>query len=90
MRPRHRAQMGVYFLLIEEELRSRPPRGFIVCGGATRHQVENTEELRALMLEVAVQIRAAKLQIAEPIPVQAVPGQCRPCGVREHCGQARL
>ena len=39
--PNHRAQMGVYFLLIEEELRIRPPHGFIVCGDGTRHRIDN-------------------------------------------------
>jgi CRISPR-associated exonuclease Cas4 len=90
VRPWHRAQLGVYFLLIEEELRIRPPHGFIVCGDGTRHLVENTEDLRAWVLEVADQIRAARRRIAEPIQVQPKPGQCRPCGMRGHCRQARL
>ena len=32
LRPWHRAQMGVYFLLIEDQLNVRPPHGFIVTG----------------------------------------------------------
>jgi CRISPR/Cas system-associated exonuclease Cas4 (RecB family) len=90
LRPWHRAQMGVYFLLIEEELRVRPPHGFIVCGDGTRHQIENTEELRARVIELASQIRAAKATVRQPILVNPVPGQCRPCGMRNHCKQARL
>jgi CRISPR-associated exonuclease Cas4 len=46
LRPWHRAQMGVHFLLIEEELRIRLSHGFIVCGDGTRHRVENDESLR--------------------------------------------
>ena len=89
-RPWHRAQMGCYFLLVEAELRIRPSHGFIVCGDGTRHRIENTEELRAFVLEVAGQIRAARASIRQPIPVQPKPGQCRPCGMRGHCRQAML
>jgi CRISPR-associated exonuclease Cas4 len=88
--PWHRAQMGVYFLLVEEELRIRPSHGFIVCGDGTRHRIENTDDLRAWALGIAEQIRAARAAVRQPIRVKPVPGQCRPCGVREHCGQARL
>jgi CRISPR-associated exonuclease Cas4 len=88
--PSHRAQMGCYFLLIEEELRIRPSHGVIVCGDGTRHRVENTDELRAWVIELAGQIRAARANVSQPIPVSPKPGQCRPCGMREHCGQARV
>jgi CRISPR-associated exonuclease Cas4 len=60
LRPWHRAQMGVYFLLIEDQLDVRPPHGFIVCGVGARHRVENTEELRAWVLGMADQIRARR------------------------------
>ena len=46
-----------YFLLIEEELRIRPSHGFIVCGDGTRHRIENDDELRAWVLDLAGQIR---------------------------------
>ena len=82
--------MGCYFLLIEEELRIRPSHGFIVCGDGTRHRIENTDELRAWVLDLAGQIRAARAAVDQPIPVNPMPGQCRPCGMRGHCGQARL
>ena len=90
LRPWHRAQMGVYFLLIEEELRVRPPHGFVVCGDGTRHRVENTEELREWVLDLAARIRAARAGVAQPILVSPWPGQCRSCGMRGHCLQARL
>jgi CRISPR-associated exonuclease Cas4 len=90
LRPWHRAQMGCYFLLIEEELRIRPSHGFIVRGDDTRHRIDNTEELRAWVLELAGQIRAARGVVAQPIPVDPVAGQCRRCGMLGHCGQARL
>jgi CRISPR-associated exonuclease Cas4 len=88
--PSHRAQMGVYFLLVEEELRIRPSHGFVVLGDGTRQQIDNTEELRAWVLELAGQIRAARAAVTVPIPVDPRPGQCRRCGMRGHCGQARF
>jgi CRISPR-associated exonuclease Cas4 len=90
VRPWHRAQMGVYFLLIEEELRIRPPYGVIVCGDGTRHRVENNDALRAWVLDLAGQIRAARGNVSQPILVRPVAGQCLPCGVSGHCGQARM
>jgi CRISPR-associated exonuclease Cas4 len=90
LRPWHRAQMGCYFLLIEEELRIRPTHGVIVCGDGTRHRIENDAELRAWVIDLAGQILAARAKVTTPIPVNPKPGQCRPCGMRDHCGQARL
>ena len=82
--------MGCYFLLIEEELRIRPTHGFIVCGDGTRHRIENDDELRAWVLDLAGQIREARANVREPIPVIPKPGQCRVCGQRGNCGQARV
>jgi CRISPR-associated exonuclease Cas4 len=56
----HRAQVGLYFLLIEDQLGVRPTHGFVVCGDGTRHQIDNTEELRAWVLDLAKQIRNAR------------------------------
>jgi CRISPR-associated exonuclease Cas4 len=88
--PNQRAQMGVYFVLIEDQLGIRPPHGFIVCGDGTRHRIENTEELRTWVLGMAGRIRAARAAVAVPIPVDPRPGQCRKCGQRGNCGQAIL
>jgi CRISPR/Cas system-associated exonuclease Cas4 (RecB family) len=91
LQPSHRAQMGVYFLLVEDhQLRIRPTHGFIVCGDGTRHRIDNTDDLRAWVLELAGQIRVARAAVAQPIPVSPAKGQCRPCGMRGHCGQARI
>lgn len=89
LRPWHRAQMGVYFLLIEERLGVRPPFGNVVCGDGTRHRVENTEELRAWVLDLAEQVRSARTQVEQQIRVSPKPAQCRPCGLRDHCSQTR-
>jgi len=42
------------------------------------------------VLELVGQIRAARARIMQPIKVNPKPGQCRPCGMRDRCGQARL
>ena len=86
--PSHRAQLGCYFLLIEEMLRIRPSHGFIVLGDGTRHRIDNTEELRAWVLDLAGQIRAARKAVTVPILVNPKPAQCRRCGQRGNCGQA--
>lgn len=90
VRPWHRAQMGVYFLLAEERYQVRPTHGFIVCGDGARHRIDNTDDLRAWVLGMAGEIRAAKAKVAQPIPVKPVRGQCPPCGMRSYCKQARL
>ncbi len=89
LRPWHRAQLGVDFLLVEERFGVRPPHGFVVTGDGRRHRVENSEALRAWVLALAGQIRAARAAASTPIPVSPKPGQCRPCGMRPHCRQAR-
>ena len=85
----HRAQMGVYFLLLEEDTCVRPPHGFIVTGDGTRHLAENTAELRTWVLRIVDQIRVARRQMAETIQVSQPPAKCRTCGQRDNCGQAR-
>jgi CRISPR-associated exonuclease Cas4 len=90
LRPWHRAQMAVYFLLVEAELRVRPPHGVVVLGDGKRERIDNTDELRAWVLELAGQIRAARAAVDQPITVNPVPGQCRPCGMLGHCGQVRV
>ena len=68
----------------------KPTHGYLVCGDGTRHRVENTEELRAWVLELAGRIRAARADVTRPIPVSPRPGQCRTCGMRGNCSQKRL
>lgn len=88
--PGHIAQMGVYFLLIEERYGVRPPHGYVVLGTGKRHRIDNDAKLRAWVLDLAEQIRAARARITEPIPANPRPGQCRSCGQRPDCSQARL
>jgi CRISPR-associated exonuclease Cas4 len=90
LRPWHRAQMGVYLLLVEEEYGVRPPYGVIVTGNGTRHRIDNEEGLRVWVLDLAGRIRAARAQVSAAIPVNPSPGQCAACGMRNQCSQARL
>jgi CRISPR-associated exonuclease Cas4 len=89
VRPWHRAQLGVYFLLIKDQMSVQPPHGFIVSN-RTRHQIDNTEKLRSWVLDMAAKIRQGREAADEPIIVHPKPGQCRACGVRKHCQQAIL
>jgi CRISPR/Cas system-associated exonuclease Cas4 (RecB family) len=81
--------MGVYFLLAEEQFRIRPTHGFIICGDGSRNRIENDELLRAWVWEMVAQIRTARSNVDQTIPVKPAPGQCRKCGMRVHCSQAR-
>jgi len=76
-------------LLDEEQFGVRPAYGNVVLGDGTRYRVENGEKLKAWVLDLAEQIRAARSRVAEPILVSPKSGQCRPCGQKGHCGQVR-
>jgi hypothetical protein len=79
-----RAQMGVYFLLIEEQVGIRPPHGYISLGTGERVKVENTDELGA------GHRRPDPGGAARTGPRgrgQQPPGMCPACGMREVCGR---
>ena len=82
----HRAQLGCYFILIEEETGVSPSHGYISLGDG-RQRIANTPELREWVLGVAEQIRAARRDIQEQIPVRQPAAKCRGCGMRDECGQ---
>ena len=85
----HRAQVGVYFLLIEETYGVRPPYGFVVARDGKRERVKNTEELREKVLRIAAEIREARRRVEEEIRVSPQKWQCRVCGLRSRCVQSR-
>ena len=87
--PWHIAQLGTYFILIEEYFGVRPPFGVIVTGDGRRKRIENTEELRAKVLDIARQIREARCEIEVVHAASPERWQCRACGQRSHCSQAR-
>ena len=55
------------------EIRGSPKR--TPRGDGTRQRIENTEELRTWVLDLAWQIRAARKAVTVPIPVNLTPGR---------------
>jgi CRISPR-associated exonuclease Cas4 len=86
--PWHIAQLGMYFILIEEH-GVRPPYGFVVLGDGVRKRIKNTKELREKVLSIAAEIREARRHVEEEIRVSPQRWQCRVCGQRSRCRQAR-
>ncbi len=88
--PSHRAQLGTYFILIEEVHGIRPTHGFIGLRETKKLvRIENTPELRAWVLSVAEQVRAVKRNPQAVIQVNQPAAKCRGCGMREGCSQAK-
>lgn len=86
----HRAQLGVYFRLIEVKTGVPPPHGFIVLGSGERVKIENTPELWQLVRDVAEKIRAGRRHLDEVVQMSQPAAKCRGCGMREVCGQRRF
>lgn len=86
--PGHIAQMGVYFLLIEERYGIRPPHGYVVLGTGERRRIENDARLQAWVLDLAGQVRAARMRLDRPLAVSPRAALCRSCGQRAHCSQS--
>src|SRR5207248_3140612 len=59
----HRAQMGAYFLLIEDELGIRPPHGFIVSGDGSSSGLRMTGS--SMQLRPSCSANAA-IRISDP------------------------
>jgi CRISPR-associated exonuclease Cas4 len=87
--PSHQAQLGTYFLLVEEKYGERPPYGVAVLSDGRRVRVENTEELRSEVLAVAAKVREQRRKLKEEIPVSQLAWKCRACGQRGNCRQAQ-
>jgi CRISPR-associated exonuclease Cas4 len=87
--PWHVAQLGSYFILIEEHYGVRPRFGVIVTGDGQRRRIANTEELRAQVLDVARQVRETRGQLEVELAATPEPWQCRACGQRSRCRKAR-
>ena len=83
----YQAQLGVYFILIEEEYGVRPPYGFLVLGDGRRVKVKNTRRLRSLVIAIAERIREHRHWLDDPLPPPATPAKCRNCGQRQNCEQ---
>lgn len=70
---------------LEERHGVRPPYGYVVLGTGQRHRVENDAKLRAWVLDLAGQIREARMQLNRPLPVRPKPNLCRSCGQKQNC-----
>lgn len=87
--PWHVAQLGTYFILIEEHYGVRPPFGVIVTRDGQRKRIPNTEELRAQVLDAARQVREARRQVETELAASPQRWKCRVCGQRRRCRQSR-
>jgi len=85
----HKLQLATYFILIEEVYGEIPPYGVVVLGDGSRVEVENTEELRSEVLEIAQAIRERRRVIEDEIEVRQPAWKCQRCGQRGNCGQAK-
>src|SRR3954452_17432693 len=85
VQPWHIAQLGTYFILIEEHYGVRPPYGVIVTGDGSRKQIANSEKLRGRVLGIARQVRAARRQVAFELKASPERWQCQACGQRSRC-----
>ena len=86
----HIIQLGTYFLLIEEAYGVKPQHGIIVLGDKSRHKIANTGKLWSQVLKVAEMIRAARKRVNQETSVSPQAWQCRVCGQRSRCQQARV
>ncbi|AMV40956.1 hypothetical protein VT85_26210 (plasmid) [Planctomyces sp. SH-PL62] len=85
----HKLQFVTYFILIEDTYGEVPPYGVVVLDDGSRHEVENTPELRSEVLAIAAEIRERRRVIEEETKVWQPAWKCRMCGQRANCRQAR-
>ena len=84
----HILQLATYCLLVEDQLKTRPPYGLLHYADSTL-SIPFTDELRFAVLGIAASIRAART--AAQIHRQHVDaGRCRGCGYRLPCGEEAL
>jgi hypothetical protein len=72
-----------------------PPANRAALDAGTRHHERKVVAERVAggsigYGRVLIAVALVLLRLGESLPVNPRPGQCRPCGMREHCGQARL
>lgn len=76
----HRAQLGAYFLLIEDVYGKRPPHGFIALEDDREIKVKNSNALRSQVLNLMTELRN---DTGKATPFKA---KCRRCGMKDSCG----
>lgn len=85
----HRAQLGVYLLLIEEETGHRPPYGVIILDDHVEHRIETTDEFLRWTNHLIDATRAVRLAPSEPHGATPFPAKCRRCSVNARCAFSR-
>ena len=83
----HRAQMGVYMLLVEEHYGQRASHAVIVLRDGQRVKIKNTRALRSMVFKAVKGIKKAREDVNKELRATPEPGKCRYCGQREHCNQ---
>ncbi len=81
----HLMQLAVYFLLVEDGLQQDAPYGLIRYRDRTV-RIENTDELRAELLDVIAEMRAS-LQEGEARRNHQQPRRCAGCSVAYACDE---
>jgi CRISPR-associated exonuclease Cas4 len=81
----HLMQLAVYFLLVEDVLKEDAPYGLIRYRDRTL-RIENTDELRAELLDVVAEMRAI-LQTSEAARSHNQPRRCAGCSVATSCDE---
>jgi len=79
----HIYQLAAYCLLIEDQYNSRPPYGIIRYSDRT-FQIDFTDELEEVLLELLREMRKEKISVA-PHRSHEQPMRCAGCGFREDC-----
>lgn len=87
--PGHILQLAAYCLLVEEQWHAAPTHGLIHYGEDATFRIDYTPALRAELLALLDEMRAA--WTADDVPrSHAEPARCRRCGVAHACSDHLL
>jgi len=75
----HRAQLGAYFILMEDVYGERPPYGFVALANDREVKVDNTDALRVWVMGLIHELRTGSGR-ASPFAAK-----CGSCGMRSSC-----
>lgn len=81
----YEAQLGAYFVLIEEHYEKRPPYGFLVLGDGGRRKIPNSKRLRETVEKKIRAIRAARKNLQKSLAGADHPKKCRGCSAKDYC-----
>ena len=81
----YEAQLGAYFVLIEEHYEKRPPYGFVVLGDGRRRWIPNSENLREGVEKKVRAMQVARTNLGTPLAGADKSGKCKYCDHHEDC-----